>query len=295
MRRTGCPLSSMFTRITWRFSPQWWTSFQDRAMPRSRALPVTELDPQTLGRTLRGPETTILRLSDILEHRGCSLDPRGPTMSDDPNLQSQYEAEHTDFVALARGLTDQQWESRSLCEQWTVHDVVIHVAWHIHRDRSQVPAFLLHTLMSGPTKAAAQAAVSEAARHDARSPDKLLEWLASPGTAGRVNLAELMIHQQDVRRPLSISRTIPEDRLSSILDYCLSRTGSATVVPGARKRATGLRLTATNMEWSAGDGPEVRGSGEALLMVINGRASALDDLTGPGVSTLASRLSTKRS
>ena len=216
-------------------------------------------------------------------------------MPDDPNLQSQYEAEHTDFVALARGLTDQQWESPSLCEQWTVRDVVIHTAWHIHRDRSQVPAFLLHTLMSGPTKAAARAAVSEAVRHDAQSPDKLLEWLASAGTAGRVNLAELMIHQQDVRRPLGISRTIPEDRLSSILDYCLSRRGSATVVPGSRKRATGLRLNATNMEWSVGDGPEVRGTGEALLMVINGRASALDDLTGAGVSTLASRLSTKGS
>lgn len=215
-------------------------------------------------------------------------------MADDPNLQSQYAAEHTDFVALARELTGEQWESRSLCEEWTVRDVVIHAAWHIHRERSQVPMFLLHTLRSGPTRAATKAAASEAARHEAQSPDKLLEWLASPGTCNRVNLAELMVHQQDVRRPLGLSRKIPGDRLSLILDYCLSRTGSPTVVPGSHKRSRGLRFVATDMDWSAGQGPEVSGPAEAILMAINGRSSAIDDLSGPGVERFAGRVAIKR-
>ncbi|HEY1651870.1 MAG TPA: maleylpyruvate isomerase family mycothiol-dependent enzyme [Acidimicrobiales bacterium] len=215
-------------------------------------------------------------------------------MADDPILQSQYAAEHGDFVALARELTDGQWKSQSLCEQWTVRDVVIHAAWHIHRDSSQAPKFLLHTLMSGPTRAAAKAAASEAARHQAQSCDKLLEWLASPGTCNRVNLGELMIHQQDVRRPLGLSRKIPVDRLSLILDYCLSRAGSMTVVPGSHKHSKGLRFVAADMDWSAGQGPEVSGPAEAILMAINGRSNAIDDLVGPGVETLADRVATKR-
>jgi uncharacterized protein (TIGR03083 family) len=215
-------------------------------------------------------------------------------MAGDPNLQSQYAAEHTDFVVLARELTDEQWESPSLCEQWTVRDVVIHVAWHIHRDRSQVPMFLLDTLKSGPTGAAAKAAACEAARHEAQSPDKLVEWLASPGTCSRVNLAELMIHQQDVRRPLGLSRKIPGDRLSSILDYCLSRAGNVTVVPGSHKRSKGLRFVATDIDWSAGQGPEVSGPAEAILMAINGRSSSIGDLVGPGLETFDGRVATKR-
>jgi hypothetical protein len=57
------------------------------------------------------------------------------------------------------------------------------------------------------------------------------------------------------------------------------------------KRAHGLRLVATDVEWTWGDGPEVRGTGEALLVALTGRPAALDDLTGDGVPSLRSRCS----
>jgi hypothetical protein len=44
---------------------------------------------------------------------------------------------------------------------------------------------------------------------------------------------------------------------------------------------------ATDMDWTAGDGPEVRGSGEALLLVMAGRLEAvLSELTGAGLTLL---------
>ena len=46
---------------------------------------------------------------------------------------------------------------------------------------------------------------------------------------------------------------------------------------------------ATDMEWTHGEGAEVRGTGEALLMAMCGRKSAVDDLSGDGVATLRSR------
>jgi hypothetical protein len=59
---------------------------------------------------------------------------------------------------------------------------------------------------------------------------------------------------------------------------------------GAKKRAEGLRLIATDVDWSSGQGPEVRGTGEAVLLAITGRPVALDELTGDGVDTLRARI-----
>jgi uncharacterized protein (TIGR03083 family) len=109
-----------------------------------------------------------------------------------------------------------------------------------------------------------------------------------------VNFGELIIHQQDIRRPLGLVRDVPPERVLPILDYCLTRVGSTVLVPGVTKRAAGLRLVATDLAWSAGDGPEVHGTAEAILMGINGRRAALPDLDGPGVQLLASRQPTDK-
>ena len=49
-------------------------------------------------------------------------------------------------------------------------------------------------------------------------------------------------------------------------------------------------LLPTDVDWTHGDGPEVSGPGEALIMAAAGRRVALDELTGDGVATLAERI-----
>lgn len=205
--------------------------------------------------------------------------------ADNPALMRHFEAEQDELVTLCEGLTQEQWAVESLCPNWTVRQTVVHVAWHIHRSTGET----LHFLLYGPAKGSYR----QIARDETRSTANLITWLASPGNCGTVNLGELVIHQQDIRRPLGLMRQIPADRLTPVLGFSLTRA-STGLVPGSRKRAMGIRLVATDMDWSAGDGPEVRGNGEALIMAINGRASALDDLEGPGLATLASRQPTKR-
>jgi hypothetical protein len=56
-----------------------------------------------------------------------------------------------------------------------------------------------------------------------------------------------------------------------------------------RGRLTGLRLRATDQDWSAGDGPEVAGPSEAIALAATGRAVALDDLAGEGLPILRAR------
>jgi uncharacterized protein (TIGR03083 family) len=201
-------------------------------------------------------------------------------------LRNMIEAEQLEFADLLRGLTSEQWAAPSLCAGWSVHDVVLHIAWHTHTSDARRVAQLVG------------ARNSEARLHEGeriRSKEDLIERLAAPAVlAGRSNvltqLTELVLHQQDVRRPVGAPRAIPADRLAIVLDFSLTRSGGSAALASARKRAKGLRLVATDIGWRAGSGPEVRGPGEAILMALNGRAGATGDLTGDGVPILAGRI-----
>jgi uncharacterized protein (TIGR03083 family) len=204
----------------------------------------------------------------------------------DPSVAAMNAAELTEFVALTRGLTSPQWESASLCEGWSVGDVVIHVANHIHRSSINP---IISTARAGFSPERAARIVLEQNR--GRSQEDVIEWLDQPlETRSLVQLNEMMIHQQDVRRPLGLVRDIPPDRVTAALAFALSRKGNVAVA-GARKRADGLRLVADDVAWSFGAGDEVHGPAEAILMAVNGRGSASRDLSGDGVSTLSSRCS----
>jgi uncharacterized protein (TIGR03083 family) len=105
------------------------------------------------------------------------------------------------------------------------------------------------------------------------------------GFGGSVALTDNMIHQQDIRRPLGLPCTIDDRRLRFAVDFALP----SPTIRGAR-RTKRLRLVATDLDWSHGGGPEVRGRGEALLMAMAGRGDALKDLEGPGKDQLADQL-----
>jgi hypothetical protein len=47
---------------------------------------------------------------------------------------------------------------------------------------------------------------------------------------------------------------------------------------------------ATDLDWTSGRGPKVRGTAEALLMAVAGRRGIAAELSGPGRDRLARRL-----
>lgn len=206
-------------------------------------------------------------------------------MTDAYVLREMVASEQTEFVELLRGLTSEQWAAPSLCRGWSVHEVVIHIALHAHTTAPQRIAQLARLGFSEDRQLESERG---------RTTDELINWLASPAKlAGPTNiltqLSELVIHQQDVRRPLGITRPPSADRLSVVLDFGLTVVGGPSVA-SARRRAKGLRLVATDIGWFAGNGPEVRGPGEAIFMGLNGRADALKDLSGTGTDVLAGRM-----
>src|SRR4051794_15944440 len=102
---------------------------------------------------------------------------------------------------------------------------------------------------------------------------------------GRIALTDGTIHHQDIRRPLGLPRQIPAERLAVVLEFAKT---APTI--GAKKRIRGLRLTATDLDWTTGKGPEVTGPGEALLMALAGRRGITGELSGSGVPELARRI-----
>ena len=79
---------------------------------------------------------------------------------------------------------------------------------------------------------------------------------------------------------------MPADRLIAALDAAPGIGGFLK----AKGRAQGLRLLASDVDWSWGEGPEVKGPGEAILLALGGRPSVLGELGGDGVATLRERV-----
>ncbi len=98
-------------------------------------------------------------------------------------------------------------------------------------------------------------------------------------------LGEAIIHAEDIRRPLGIKRDYPMEAVVRVGDFYKK----SNLIVGAKKRIDGLRLSASDTEWSTGSGPEVRGPMLSLVLAMTGRSAALDDLTGDGVEALRSR------
>ena len=198
------------------------------------------------------------------------------------------QAERMDFAAFLESLTPEQWDAPTLCDRWSVRQVAAHAISFDELTLGQLARrFMKGLLVTSRINGIGVADYADRTREQLVA---LIREHARPhgltaGFGGRVALTDNMIHQQDIRRALDIARTIPADRLRTALDFALI----APTIRGAR-RAKGVRLVATDLDWSHGGGAEVRGTGEAVLMAIAGRRDALKDLSGPGHDRLAGRI-----
>ena len=196
--------------------------------------------------------------------------------------------EREGFASFLDGLTQVQWNSPTLCELWTVREVAIHT---VSYDELST-AGLVGRILKGRLNTDRINAIGVADYAD-RSPEQITALIRAHsqphgltgGFGGKIALTDGMIHQQDIRRSIGIPRTIDLERLRTVLDFARF----APTIRGAW-RTRGVRLVATDMDWAYGKGPEVRGSGEALLMAMAGRRAALDDLDGPGKAKLVQHI-----
>jgi len=197
--------------------------------------------------------------------------------------------ERVQLAEVLGGLDQSQWDAPSLCTEWKVRDVVAHVT------AGAEGVFGLGTTVVGMARHgfSFNRWMSEDGRQRGeQDPAVILANLKAaarnrkkpPGAPLISVLTDVLIHGQDVCRPLGIQRVIDVEHLRPVADFVKS-----TFVFGAKKRTAGLALRATDSDWSEGSGAEVTGPIEALVMVMAGRRAAVDDLAGEGRSLLASR------
>lgn len=204
------------------------------------------------------------------------------------DLMSLARDERADLVDLLEQLTPEQWEHPTLCPGWQVRHVVAHMFSFDELSLADAPRLLIRARFNFNR-------VNDVCLAEHLGSPAELTALArrcvnprglTAGFKGAIALLDGMIHQQDIRRPLNLPRTIPAERLRPALDFAKN----SPAVRGFRHRR-GVLMIATDVTWSVGSGPQVQGPGEALLMAIAGRGASLGDLSGPGVPVLQRRLS----
>jgi uncharacterized protein (TIGR03083 family) len=183
-----------------------------------------------------------------------------------------WSAAHSERAALAEDLADLndgRWAQPSLCGRWVIEEVVAHLTaaasvgplrwfasvlgarfdFDLHNDRRL-------TEYRGATPAETLERFRRIVTSTTSAPGPTAAWLG-----------EVVVHAQDIRRPLGLLRTPP--------------VGAVTEV--------GLRVEATDGPFATGAGPLVSGTTLALTMAMAGRRAYCDDLTGPGVPTVRAR------
>ncbi|MBN1092081.1 maleylpyruvate isomerase family mycothiol-dependent enzyme [Blastococcus sp. TML/M2B] len=196
------------------------------------------------------------------------------------------DAERADLAGLLDDLSPDEWAHPSLCAGWRVRDVVAHLALaqtgpgratlDLVRARGSLPR-MIH---------------DSAVRHAVAPPEQLTAEIRAmvgsrrraPGVTPMEPLLDVLVHGQDVAVPLGRERHMPvAAAVPAATRVWTMPWPMSTTFP----RVRGVRLVATDADWSAGEGDIVEAPIEALLLVLTGRTAAVRDrLAGPGVARL---------
>jgi len=197
---------------------------------------------------------------------------------------------HTERQQMAEtwtAMSPGQWTAQSWCQGWSVQDT----AGHIVAAAEQTPPNFYKELASAGFRF--NVFTDRGARRlAAAGPDELVRRLRArtsttnhPPAPVMAMLGEIVVHGEDIRRPLGLKHQPPEEALVAVADSWKN----SNLLIGSKRRIAGLRLRATDTEWVHGDGPEVSGPLLSLILAMTGRKDVHPDLTGEGVAELARR------
>jgi uncharacterized protein (TIGR03083 family) len=208
------------------------------------------------------------------------------------DVWQSIDAERAGLADLLDTLSPAEWAAPSLCPAWRVRDVAAHLTLaHMPPATAVLEALRAR---GNYDRLVHDSAVQQGALPCDEFPRRLRAMVGSrrkiPFVAPLVPLLDVLVHGQDIARPIGRHRPMPPRPAAAAAGQVWSMGWPFH----ARRRLRGLRLAATDVPWSVGDGPAVEGPIAALLLLMTGRDAALDELTGPGVRALAGAEATAR-
>jgi len=194
------------------------------------------------------------------------------------------------LAAMLERLSDTEWERPSLCAGWRVRDVAAHVAM-----APQVPG-LGSMLVDGIRARGSFHRLNHdvAVRHAARPTRDIIADLRTYADSRRLPVVtnyrnihfDVLVHTQDIAIPLGRDYPMPLEAATAGAE----RVWTMGWPFWARRRLRGVRLLATDTDWSAGVGVELQGPIKMLLLLLTGRTTAaLPHLSGPGTRIIRER------
>ena len=198
---------------------------------------------------------------------------------------------HAERAAMAdtwEGLTSEQWAAASWCGGWSVHITAGHV---LAAAEQTIPNFYKEFILAGFrfnvfAERAARRLAEVAPADMVRRLRARTSTTNHPPAPVVTMLGEIVVHGEDIRRPLGLAHTVDEAALVAVADNYVT----TNLLIGSKRRIAGLRLAATDAAWTHGEGPEVTGPLTSLVLAMSGRKGAVDDLGGEGVTLFASRI-----
>jgi uncharacterized protein (TIGR03083 family) len=205
------------------------------------------------------------------------------------DVEALVDEERSRLADLLEDLDGTRWATPSLCTGWSVRHVVAHLLMPY---RLSVPRFMVK--MAAGRFDFDRVADRWATRYPGSNEELVgaLRRTASqrfnvPGAPPAAPLSHLVIHQEDIRRPLGVRHRTDPRSANSTLDQLTSPHARGSLNRGL---LDGLAYVSSDTGWRFGDGDEVIGSASALITTITGRHAALDELSGAGADHLRARL-----
>ena len=203
------------------------------------------------------------------------------------DLMPMVHAERQSLADFLDTLAPEQWTAPTWCSKWNVQDLVGHLtaagnitAPHFFGGFIKT-GFNFDKFVEGDLRNYSGGSPADVKARYA----KIIKSNHKPPGPAYVALGEVMVHGEDIRRPLGARGDHPTEHLVTLAER-YKKTGAPL---RGKKRVEGLKLTATDVDWTSGEGPEVRGPCMSLILAMVGRTGALDDCEGDGVDTLRSR------